>query len=630
MKKHLLYQLSGMLLLSTGSWAQNEQNTVLDNVTVLSNRLDIPLSQQNRNVMILSKEEISKLPARSVNELLAYVAGVDIRQRGPNGSQADISMDGGGFDQTLILVNGVKMSDPQTGHNMMNLPVSLSAIQRIEILKGAAARIYGVNAMMGVINIVTQSPMETGVEAAVYAGSSFQKDDSTQQTYMNYGANAVASFSANEQLGNQLSLGMDKGNGYRYNTAYQNVKLMYNGVYAPSKQATFNVMGGYVNNDFGANLFYAAPKDKEATEQVQVAVGSISGKIKASDKWTIMPLLSYRYGKDDYIFIRQKPEVYRNIHETNTFDFLLNNTVALGKGTLGIGLNYRAEQINSTNLGKNTRDNYGLFAEYRYVFCEQFDASVGAFANYNSVYGFKLYPSLDLGWQIKPELRLYANVGTGQRLPTFTDLYYKGPSNIGNPDLAPEWATTAELGLKYAESGLRAQLSGFYRQGIDFIDWTRTDSLQPWQPQNYARVQTLGLNAQVSYLWHISNEVKANLNTAYTYLNPKMDNEAGTAQSKYAINSLAHQWIAGVELLVGKGLSLSVKNRYLSRLNTPETSGAYRLRSYNLLDARVAYNWNRFGIYADVNNINNVQYIETGVVPLPGRWVTLGLKCKLH
>lgn len=629
MNKRLLGQLSGMLLLGGGAWAQQPEQTVLDNVTVLSNRLDIPLSQQNRNVVILSKEEIAKTPARSLNELLGYIAGIDVRQRGPNGSQADIGIDGGGFDQTLILVNGVKMSDPQTGHNMMNLPVSLSSIQRIEVLKGAAARIYGVNAMMGVINIVTQSPMETGVEAMVYAGSSFQKDDSTQQTYLSYGANATASFSGNEQLGNQVSLGIDKGNGYRYNTAYQNVKLMYNGIYTPSDKATFNIMGGYVNNDFGANLFYAAPRDKEATEQAQIAVGSISGKIKATNKWTISPVLSYRYGKDDYIFIRQNPGVYRNIHETKTMDFSLNNAVTLGKGTLGIGLNYRSEQINSTNLGNNKRDNYGLFAEYRYIFNDQFDASIGAFANYNSVYGFKVYPGLDIGWQIKPQLRLYANAGTGQRLPTFTDLYYVGPSNVGNPNLAPEWATTAELGLKYAENGLRAEISGFYRQGIDFIDWTRTDTAQPWQPQNYAKVQTLGLRAQVSYLWTISNIVRANLNSAYTYLKPTL-NDDGSAQSKYAINSLAHQWVTGVEVMVGKGLSLSVKNRYLSRLNTPETTGVYRLGSYNLLDARVAYNWAKFGIYADVNNINNVQYIETGVVPLPGRWCTVGLKCNLR
>lgn len=624
MTKTLLSILSASAI-SLSGFAQADTAVLLDNVSVLSSRINIPFAQQNRNVTVISREEIRKMPAKSVNEILSFVAGVDVRQRGPNGAQADIGIDGSGFDQVLVLVNGVKMSDPQTGHNMMNLPVSLSAIQRIEILKGAAARIYGVNAMMGVINIVTQSPMQTGVEANIYAGSSFEKDDSTQQTYLNYGANAVASF-ANEKLGNQVSLGMDKGNGYRYNTAYQNTKLMYNGMYTPSKNAVFNIMGGYVNNDFGANLFYAAPRDKEATEQVQVAMGSISGSIKASDKWTISPILNYRYAKDDYIFVRQKPSVYRNIHETNIFDFSLNNSLALGKGTLGIGLNYRREQINSTNLGKDSRDNYGLFAEYRYVFSEQFDASLGAFANYNSVYGFKLYPGIDLGWQATSDLRVYANVGTGQRLPTFTDLYYVGPSNIGNPNLKPEWATTAELGAKYVHHMLRLEASGFYRKGQDFIDWTRPDTLQPWQPQNYATVSTLGLRLQASYLWDIAASFKLNLQTGYTYLNPSIDDLSGNTQSKYAINSLAHQWVSGLEFLIGDGLSLSLKNRYLQRSNSAETSGSYKLRSYNLLDARLAYTLNRFTIYADVNNINNVQYIETGVVPLPGTWTTVGLR----
>src|SRR5690606_15190860 len=129
-------------------------------------------SEQNRNVTILDRKVIESLPVNSVNELLAYVAGIDVRQRGPQGTQADISINGGSFDQTLVLLNGVKMTDPQSGHNMMNLPVSLEAVARIEILKGAAASVYGINAINGAINIITRQPEGTGVTANVYAGSS--------------------------------------------------------------------------------------------------------------------------------------------------------------------------------------------------------------------------------------------------------------------------------------------------------------------------------------------------------------------------------------------------------------------------------------------------------------------------
>lgn len=83
------------------------------------NRLQIPFTKQTRNIQIITQEDIKRLPARSVNELLAYINGVDIRQRGPFGSQADVNIDGGSFEQTLILLNGAKISDPQTAHHSL-------------------------------------------------------------------------------------------------------------------------------------------------------------------------------------------------------------------------------------------------------------------------------------------------------------------------------------------------------------------------------------------------------------------------------------------------------------------------------------------------------------------------------
>ena len=168
----------------TSSFAQvsreltNDTNDImsLNEISVQGNRIQIPFSKQNRNVTIIDEAIIASLPVKSVNELLFYVGGVDVRQRGPWGTQADIRLDGGTFDQTLILLNGIKITDPQTGHNMMNLPVSLNTIQRIEVLKGAAARIYGINALNGAINIITKQPGQNGMEWNLYAGSSFKKD----------------------------------------------------------------------------------------------------------------------------------------------------------------------------------------------------------------------------------------------------------------------------------------------------------------------------------------------------------------------------------------------------------------------------------------------------------------------
>jgi vitamin B12 transporter len=170
---------------------QRDTTTNLNEVLIKENRIRLPFSQQNRNLTIIDQQKIKSLPVRSVSELLSFVSGVDVRQRGPAGSQADIGMDGGTFDQTLVLLNGVKVSDPQTGHNMMNLPVSIDDIDHIEVLRGSASRIYGLNAITGAINIVTRTAVQSGVSANVFAGSSLKKDEVSGDAYANYGIRAT-------------------------------------------------------------------------------------------------------------------------------------------------------------------------------------------------------------------------------------------------------------------------------------------------------------------------------------------------------------------------------------------------------------------------------------------------------
>jgi iron complex outermembrane receptor protein len=118
----------------------------LAEIEVSAQRSPALYSQVARIVSVIERKEIESSPAQSVQDLLEYVAGVDVRQRGVEGVQADVSIRGGTFDQTLILLNGINITDPQTGHHNLNIPLSLSQIERIEILEGPAARVYGPNA----------------------------------------------------------------------------------------------------------------------------------------------------------------------------------------------------------------------------------------------------------------------------------------------------------------------------------------------------------------------------------------------------------------------------------------------------------------------------------------------------
>src|SRR5690554_3418175 len=274
MKKFIV--LTILALSATYAYSQ-EDTTVFKEVFIQGNRIDIPVNQSTRNIDILTAEEIKRLPVRTINELLSHVGGVDVRQRGPFGNQADISIDGGSFEQTLVLINGVKLLDAQTAHNMMNIFIPLDAIERIEILRGPAARVYGINALTGAINIVTKSSSESFISVNTYAGSSFQEKEAGDGDgiYGGGGIQLTGNFNTKKQ-NHLIALSQDLYNGQRYNTAQSNTRLFYSGKHKINDQNSLQWMGGYTYNDFGANGFYAAPGDINSNEVVETALLSLS------------------------------------------------------------------------------------------------------------------------------------------------------------------------------------------------------------------------------------------------------------------------------------------------------------------------------------------------------------------
>ncbi|MGE5410295.1 MAG: TonB-dependent receptor, partial [Clostridiales bacterium] len=131
----------------------DEETIITDDVIVTAKKIPVLTLESVKNVLVISSEELQNVPAENIQDILGYCTGIDVKKRGPGGVQADISIRGGSFEQTLILIDGVKLSDPQTGHNSLNLPINMEDIERIEVLKGQASNIYGSNALSGVINI---------------------------------------------------------------------------------------------------------------------------------------------------------------------------------------------------------------------------------------------------------------------------------------------------------------------------------------------------------------------------------------------------------------------------------------------------------------------------------------------
>ena len=156
----LLTAIVTMTVFAQESLKLNEPGIVspdLDPVTITSTFNPVKASQTGRNLIVIKGERFAQLPVHSLDELLRYVPGIEVQARGPLGSQSDITMRGGTFQQVLVIVDGMRVNDPNTGHFTSYIPIAPSEIERIEVLKGASSTLYGSDAVGGVIHVITKT-----------------------------------------------------------------------------------------------------------------------------------------------------------------------------------------------------------------------------------------------------------------------------------------------------------------------------------------------------------------------------------------------------------------------------------------------------------------------------------------
>ncbi len=576
-------------------------------ILVEGNRIQLPFNENSRSVAVLTRDQLQNLPSISVAEVLRYVSGVDIRQRGAHGVQADVSIRGGTFDQVLILINGVKMSDPQTGHHSLNLPIDLENVERIEVLKGPGARIFGQNAFAGAINIITKVPDQQLAKVKIQGGD-----------FGLYGVKGAVALPAGNSK-HYLSLSRDASSGYRYNTDYEINNAFYQSQFDLSERQRIQLLAGFTERKFGANGFYASPMFKDQYEEIQTSLVSLGYTLR-TERWTLSPRAYWRRNQDLYLFVRNNPPVYRNMHIGNVLGVEINSTYRSKLGLTGIGIDVNATALRSNNLGDRNRTTISAFVEHRFLLLdENLDITPGILFNSFSDFGANFLPGIEAGYRINEALKFFANVGYTYRIPTFTDLYYQDRANVGNPALQPESALSYELGLSYTLPGWRVQMSYFRRVGRDLIDWTKAQEADPWQPQNFGEVtlQGLDVNGDISFpIWLKRNTFLQRLHLGYTYLDGATFNEDFTF-SRYALDHLRHQVIAGIETkLLGK-LFFNLQFRYNDRVNLPD---------YKLWDASLRWNSRKWNAFLDVSNVGDAVYTETNLVDMPGRWLRAGLE----
>ncbi len=584
-------------------------STLLEEIVINENRLETPFLETARSIEVVDKKQLNTLPVQSLPAVLNYLPGIDVRQRGPMGVQADLSIRGSTFEQTLVLLNGVRLSDPQTGHHMLNLPIGFDNIEEVVVLKGPASRIYGQNAFAGAINIITKIPDKRALYLSGFGGN-----------FGTYNAN-VALALPSDKYGQFISVSRNASDGYRENTDYFMNNLFYQSeLYALGGK--FDLQVGYTDREFGANGFYASPAATQQWEAIQTSLASITYENKI-DNITIKPRIFWRRNKDQYQFVRGKPEIYENFHTTNVLGAEVHTSIETKAGVTGLGIELRNEDIESTNLGDWNRDNLGIFTEHR-LKLGNLSLTPGVYFNWFSDFGWSAFPGLDASYKINKNTRAFANVGRSFRIPTYTDLYYADPANLGNPDLEPEAALSYEAGFKYYRKGWYAQVSYFDRTTENQIDWVKTNEDAPWQPQNFSQQKTNGIEATIELgmaKMLSPNSFIQKINLAYTYLNATLDGRENLI-SRYVLENLRHQFVGGLNHKIVGNFSHQLQVRYADRVS---------LEDYWLFDSRLSWQTNSGNIqgYVEATNLFDINYTEVNLIPMPGRWFRLGAKFRI-
>lgn len=562
----------------------------IEEVLIESQRIEIPFSKTSHSISIVTSDELTKSTATTIAEVLQLVIGVDIRTKGIEGMQADLYIRGGNFNQTLLLIDGIKMDDSQTGHHTLNGLINIDNIKRIELIKGAAARIYGQNAMNGAINIITKNYVQNQTELKLNLGS-----------FQNYGVG----FQTQQKIGEgdlQLQIQKQVAEGYRYNTDFDNLNIFLKG-----KWKNYSLITSFGKRDFGANGFYASPKFIDQYEETQTNLVAVKGNFSKL-KWKLKPTVYWRQNQDLFLLVRNDPSIYRNKHITNKLGVSLNATSYSEIGTTGLGLDIYDASLKSNNLGNRQRLVTNLFAEHRFQYLDnKLDFTPGIAIAHYSDFGFFTYPGLNIGFEISNHIKLYADMGYTSRIPTFTNLYYNSRTELGNPNLKPEKALTKEVGLHANFNKININMAYFERASKDLIDWVKSEEIDLWQAKNIAEVQTKGIEFESSYKF-LLNSFPQRINIGYTFIDDQIKNNEYLF-SRYSLNSYKHQFVSSFTTQLFSFLSETISYRYSER-----TDG----QNYHLLDAALNTEINKWEIKLKANNIFNTSYSETNLVPMPG------------
>ena len=614
---------------------QQKQDTLtteeLEEVVVTASKTNLPLSMAAKMVTVITSQEIERSPIQSIEDLLTHYSGIDIQQRGPHGVQSDISIRGGSFDQTAILLNGINLTNPQTGHYSFDIPINLSDIERIEIVQGPSSLAYGAGAFAGGINIITKQDSKSNIEAKLEGGM-----------YALMNAEARGAIKSSASL-HQFSAGYRQSDGYIDNSDYKMMNLLWQSRFN-IENVNIDLTAGYNDKNYGANTFYTAafPNQYDDTESIFFSIkGETNGKLK------FKPQLYWNRHLDEFQLVRgDNSNIPYNHHRSDVWGTNMQWQYASQLGISSFGGEFRNESILSSVLGKplsmsigkytnsDSRSNISLFAEHNFIF-NNITLSLGGLLNHNTaiVDKYEFYPAINTSYRVNRNISLYASWNKATRMPTFTDLYYTTSTHIGNTDLKSEKSEALEAGVKFKNSYIDGYLNAYYMKGRNMIDWMKPNAESLWQSSNLSEIDKYGfetgVNTNLVRLFGSSQPLQS-LNIGYMHL--KQDMSETNHISNYTLNHLRHKLTASLKHKITDNLTLSWNFRWQDRAgsyikyenNKPGERTNYK--PYSVLDLNTNYKLNNWNLYINATNIFDTTYIDLGNLPQPGIWIMGGVK----
>ncbi len=613
----------------------HEKTMMLNESLVVGRRADA-LPNMVRVVSSLSNGEIELAPAQSLNDLLRYLQSVDIRQRGPVGVQADVSIRGGSFEQTQVLLNGVNFSDPQTGHYSLDLPVSMGTVSKIEVLQGLSAP----GAIGGALNIVTDTKLQN--EANIYLSGG-------EYGYLDISGNASL---GKKKFKTYLSASHQRSDGYIANTDFTNTSAFAFLQYTNQGIGSIETQFGYQQKQYGSNGFYSF-KYPDQLEAIRTFLGSLRWQ-KQLNNLRLTAIAYHRQHFDRFELFRYEwADWYtgHNYHQTLTTGGELNAELSTKIGLTIVAAELRNEHIYSNTLGYDmseprkvpfeddvyftkhaNRNVFRAFASQSVEF-GRFGFTGGASLHHSSDFDTKVCLAFDTRWQMGNNTLLYGAINQALRLPTFTDLFYNTATHKANPDLQPEEATTVELGTRYVKSSVKAGASVFYRMGRNTIDWMYIEGEDKSQSMNHTEVDVAGIELSAQWLpsFYNTNSFIQCIGLSYTYIN--IDKSSGVSGSSYTLDQLRHKANLNIDHLLGfKNLKAQWQFTFADRMGSyvSPTGATEPYDTVFLANLRVQWQKSMFTVFAEAMNLFGESYYDYGGIEQPKHWLSAGVTIRIN